>query len=345
MQNNYKPWSLDYKVFFGLATGGERLKFLLRFALLAPSSHNSQPWRFHITGDQIVVYPELSRALPKSDKNDRQLFISLGAALANLLVAANFYGYRSKVRYMPNEFSGAAFVVRLLEVEINNSINRDERIVKSIISRHSNRNKYSDRILSDEFIESIKSASGDQFRVYVIQDKKIKNKIADIVIDANVEAMDDSDFRFELSSYVKSNVTKSKIGMPMFGFGVPTLLSFLAPFLLRRFNLNRLSRSQDEELLKEHTPYFVIITSRVDDKESWIKAGEIFESIALMAERDGVRTASMAAPIQIGENYKKMQLLLSTEMRPQVFFRMGYSEEITPHSPRLSLEDISQDDE
>ena len=338
MGDNYKPWGVDYKEFYTQAGKQDRLRFLLRFAILAPSSHNSQPWSFRVDGDEIIIFPEDARMLPKSDTVHRQLYISIGAALENILAAAEFYGYRSEVRYLPQDSRGAAVAIKL---EATGDVSlQGERTIMSIISRHSNRNKYSGEKLPERFLDWVKSKSQAGFRIYVVTERKLKDKIAGVVSDALVEAMDDRNFRSELGGYIKPNTTKHKTGMPMFGFGMPTVLSFIAPYLLSRFNVNRLSRAEDEALLKDHTPHFVIITSTNDDKESWIKSGQIFESVALGAEREKIRTAPMAAAIEIGDNHKRIQKILGTNMRPQVFFRMGYADAITPHSPRLGVEDV-----
>ncbi len=340
MSDNYKPWAIDYRDFHALTDAEARLRFLINFAVLAPSSHNSQPWRFSVSGNSIKLFEESARALPESDKNGRQLFLSLGAALENLVRAADFYGYATEVRYFPSDTDGAVAEAVLTEAGEPSS---DEAMIKAIITRHSNRNAYSLRSLPEEFLLKIKSLAPEGFRIYVIEDKKLKDKIAAVVSDAIIEAMDDRGFRRELSLYVKNNITKSKVGMPMFGFGMPTPPSLLAPQLLKRFNLNRLTRSQDEILLKEHTPYFIIIASERDGKEDWLKAGQVFESIALLAEKPGIRTAPQAAAIQIGDHFKRLQKTLGTGLRPQLFFRMGHGDQIPLHSPRLAADEVIKD--
>lgn len=56
----------------------------------APSSHNTQPWRFREVSHGIEIHADRSRALPVNDPHDRELTISCGAALCNLrLVAAH----------------------------------------------------------------------------------------------------------------------------------------------------------------------------------------------------------------------------------------------------------------
>ena len=104
--------------------------------------------------------------------------------------------------------------------------------------------------------------------------------------------------------------------------------------------MNRLLRKKDEKLLKEGTPLFVILSTRNDGKKDWMKAGQLYEKISLLAERSGIKTAIWAAPIQIGNYYKSLQKLIDSNFRPQIFFRMGYTDKRTPHSPRLSVANV-----
>ena len=66
-------------VFPAWAGPAERLRFLLRYAILAPSRHNTQPWLFEIEGDELRVYADRSRALPVADPDGRQQLMSCGA--------------------------------------------------------------------------------------------------------------------------------------------------------------------------------------------------------------------------------------------------------------------------
>jgi len=49
---------------------------LLDAAILAPSSHNTQPWRFAVRERTIDLYADRTRALPVNDPDDRELTIS-----------------------------------------------------------------------------------------------------------------------------------------------------------------------------------------------------------------------------------------------------------------------------
>ena len=100
MEENYQAWDIKIDDFFTRASNADRLKFLIRFAVLAPSSHNSQPWEFEIYDNKILISLEPSRLLPVGDANNRQAIISLGCAAQNILIAADYYGYKPKLNFI-----------------------------------------------------------------------------------------------------------------------------------------------------------------------------------------------------------------------------------------------------
>ena len=63
-------------------------KELVRYATLAPSSHNTQCWKFALEGKGITILPDLSRRTLAVDPDDHRLFVSLGCATENLVQAA-----------------------------------------------------------------------------------------------------------------------------------------------------------------------------------------------------------------------------------------------------------------
>src|SRR5690349_13978120 len=87
-----------------VAPAAERLRELVKSAVLAPSSHNSQPWIFHIplTCAFIELYADRTRALPVVDPTDRELTMSCGAALLNLRIAARHAGFTDLVAPLPD---------------------------------------------------------------------------------------------------------------------------------------------------------------------------------------------------------------------------------------------------
>ena len=71
------------------------LKEIVRAGTLAANSHNTQPWRFTVTDNQISIGPDLSRRCPAVDPDDHHLFASLGCAVENMVQAAIALGFKA----------------------------------------------------------------------------------------------------------------------------------------------------------------------------------------------------------------------------------------------------------
>jgi len=317
------------------------MKFLLTFAVLAPSSHNSQPWRFEIKENEINIFLEPARRLIESDKNDRQAYISLGCAITNIVTAADYYGLSCNVAHCPDKNDNYLAARITIPTKSQKAVpSETDHFIFSIPKRVTNRNQYANKLPPETFLSEIKSLNTSDLSIYIIIEQQKKNQLADVALLASIDAMEDGNFRRELSQYVKSNTTLSPIGMPGFGIGLPTPVSFIAPIMIKYLNMNKLNHKKDEALLKKHTPAFVIIATSEDNRPNWIETGELYERIALLATREGLSTAMWAAPIQISEHFKELQKILQTEFRPQALFRLGYPVKPTLHSPRLMIDKV-----
>ena len=147
--------------------------------------------------------------------------------------------------------------------------------------------------------------------------------------------MDNPEFRKELSRFIKPNTTNSYFGMPGFTLGIPLLISYFASRLIKKFNLSKLSKKQDTELLTEHTPVIFIINSEKDGQSDWLEAGKIMENIWLTCTKQNLCCSPMAGAVQIPEYRKAVQKLLNTNFYPQVIIRCGYTSQQVRHSPRF----------
>ena len=98
-ESEFQAWNVSESQFPKDGTKTEQLKFLLNYAILAPSSHNTQPWLFKIIGDNVIeLHADRTRALALVDPVDRALTISCGAALSHLQIAIRHLGYMYNVK-------------------------------------------------------------------------------------------------------------------------------------------------------------------------------------------------------------------------------------------------------
>ena len=90
MTDRLQMWLVDEADFPAGGSEADLLRFVLRYAVLAPSSHNSQPWLFYVEGNAVEIYADRARRLPVVDPDDRELVMSWCAACTT-------YGSRSGI--------------------------------------------------------------------------------------------------------------------------------------------------------------------------------------------------------------------------------------------------------
>jgi hypothetical protein len=82
---------------------------LIRYATLAANGHNTQPWRFAVGERTIRLFPDGRRRTPIVDPDDHHLFVSLGCAAENLVIAARATGRAGEIQIEPGDGSALAF--------------------------------------------------------------------------------------------------------------------------------------------------------------------------------------------------------------------------------------------
>jgi nitroreductase len=71
-------------------------------ALLAPSVHNTQPWRWRVADGVVELHADETRHLVATDPDRRDLVLSCGAALHHLRVALAAAGLAARVHRLPD---------------------------------------------------------------------------------------------------------------------------------------------------------------------------------------------------------------------------------------------------
>ena len=143
--------------FDGAALGQE----LVRYATLAPSSHNTQCWKFAVGDKAITILPDLSRRCPAVDPDDHHVFVSLGCAAENLIRAALAHGLEGEAH-----FDTARDVVR---VTLEPTQAQATPLFKAIPERQCTRGDYDSKPLSNEELRLLERAgTADGVRVLLL---------------------------------------------------------------------------------------------------------------------------------------------------------------------------------
>ena len=139
----------------------EQLAYLLRYAVRAPSSHNTQPWRFRLFDDAVELYADRTRALPVVDHDDRELVISCGASLLTLRTAIRHYGFEDDVQLLPDERE-PDLLARIRLGAPRPPKFEEKHLFWAIAKRHTNRHSFDDCEVPTGLVEELERAAADE---------------------------------------------------------------------------------------------------------------------------------------------------------------------------------------
>lgn len=111
---------------------------LVRAAVLAANAHNAQPWHFAITPHRIDVFADPTRTLGTMDPLLREMYLSLGCALENLVLAGPPNGLAATVTLMPDP-ADRGHVAR---VDLSSTAAPTSPLFAAIPNRHTDRFAY-----------------------------------------------------------------------------------------------------------------------------------------------------------------------------------------------------------
>ncbi len=355
-----RPSFIDMVTFTALETE-DKLKYFCLLGHLAPSSHNTQPWRFFIDKETfgITVYLNREFVLPASDVEGRQAIVSLGCAIENIIIGARYYGYAANTKFLTNDkikikplLEGEQKFTGILKIELEQSEPKTEyeHLARAIFDRKVVRAEYDPtRQIPNNVLETIKKIpDGEITQLHLITGSIHRLTIAEFQAQADGYVINSPKFSRELGDWLLPNNSSSDLGMLGADFGLQD------DEALRMHNgLSGKSSLQPEDGLKfamggkifiEKSPLIGIISTKKDDLENWIMAGRIFENIFLELTCQGIQVAVHAGITEVSLVKKIFAMTMGTTRHITVLFRAGYvkkeEDAKRPHSPRLPLEEI-----
>ena len=327
--------------FSSLETAQEKLRFLLAYAVLAPSSHNSQPWRFRLCADHIELIADRSRALPILDPQDRELIISCGAALGHLEIALRRFGYCGDIQSFPDPSDRDLLAcIRLGKPHLPDA--RDERLFESLFARHTNRKAFRPERISTEFLAKLESpALRQEVWLKIVGDGECRASLADLIAHADRDQIADCRFRRELAHWihpVTGQYPQPEDGIPCEALGMPGLIANVGPFLVRTFDTGALFAARDRQLAI-NSPLLVVLGTEEDTPAVWLKTGQALSDLLLSATAEGIAASFLNAPIEVVALRLQVGKILGQEGYSQMILRLGYGEATDP-TPRRPLENV-----
>jgi hypothetical protein len=193
-------WNVPARDFPHTGSPEEKLQFLLRYAVLAPSNHNTQPWLFHIEGDSVELYVDLSRSLRVTDPEDRQAIISCGAALCHLRIAMHHFGYRAEIITFP-EADNLDLLARVRLASSDEGVTREDLLFQAILARRTNREAFTDDPVPEWLQRALEeTAAAEGAWLHIVKDESERDFVADLIARGDKLQWNDKHFRLELAT-------------------------------------------------------------------------------------------------------------------------------------------------
>ena len=336
---NLAAWNIDSSAFPASGSAIDKARFAVRYAILAPSSHNTQPWRFIINGDELLVCADRTRSLPNIDPFDRELIISCGAALFNLRVAFAHFSVPVEITTFPQS-SDPDIVARIVFPDSGPKLNDLAELFKTITKRVTNRGPSIDEDVPNPIIELFKSAAMlEGVDVKFARTPKEREHIAALIAEADRRQFDDPRFRRELASWI--HPSRRNDGMPAASQGLGTLTDAATPIIamaIRTFDLGNGVAAAHKQLAYG-SPLLVVLSTSIDNNEGWLAAGLGLQRMLLAAVKEGYYTSYLNQPIEVPDLRVRLANELSTAGYPQLVLRVGRGFPVS-HSPRRPLSDV-----
>lgn len=308
-----------------------QLGFLVRYAILAPSVRNTQPWAFSVKGNRVHLIADLRKAQPVADPDRRELYISLGCALENLLVAGEHFGFGHVIAYFPER--GAPDLVATVTFEPGGTPSRARAgaTLASILKRQNDDGLFRPAPVPERLQMRLLACCADaDIQILLTDDRPFRNWIDALTHEADRAELANPRFRKELEYWIGQGV-----------FGSPPSRERLRHAANTRPELAEHVARRDHAILESAT-LLGLICARGDSPVLHVRVGQLFERVWLTATALGVSINPMSQTMRHPQLRDAVaELLPSRGWMPHHLFRLGIgSRTAGQRTPRRPVDDV-----
>jgi len=331
---------IDLKSFDYNANVNSKIEFLLKYAILAPSTHNSQPWLFKIENNKCKVYYDPNLLIPQADPKTRDLHISIGCAVENIIIAGSYFSMNPKVNLGP--FSEDKLLAEITFTDLNNRPDSNwESLINSIITRINARGFFEDKVIEKSILNKIQQTIKDggyldNINIHFLENREKIQKLAVLTAEGLKMAYRNPKFRKEMSGWMNNSLSRRKQGLPGFALKMPFLLSFIIPTLVRYKDIGPVLAGKNFDSINS-APLLLAITSNENNPLTWLKTGRLAERLMLEFNSKRLNTSIFVASVEMGDLYKQVQEVVGTKEIPQFLFAAGKIDSLHKFTPRHEL--------
>jgi nitroreductase len=303
-----------------LLSDNPTIKKLVRLAILAANAYNTQPWKFRLEDQKAGILPDFTRQTAVVDPDGHHIFVSLGCATENLVIAGKALGRVSEVAI------GAG---KKPQIEISWSPAPPvwQAPYQAIPLRQSTRSIYNGQSISSAEKGMLAAAAQEaDVSVLFFTEPADREAIPEFMIQGNSAQMDDPAFVQELADWIRfSPASAIETGDGLFAAcsGNPVLPDWIGPTLFGVVFRKAAENDKYRDQIRSSAGIAVFVGDRADP-EHWIRVGRSLQRFALQATALGIRNAHVNQPIEVPSVRPEFARWLGMpDLRPDLVIRFG----------------------
>ena len=314
----------------------------VQVGVLAPSVHNSQPWRFRWDGTSLQLREERERSLPVLDPSGRERVLSCGAALLGTRIGFAGLGWDTSVRLLPD--GGDDALLAVLEVTGRREpTSEDADLVAAAARRGTDRDPYDARPVPDDVLTALRRAAeqeGAFLHAVTRQEDLVELEV--LLAHADTAQRRDPEYLEELQRW---RTTDGDVGVPTRALPTVPASQRGDSLSLRDFDAGRTDRPaavaaepSGDPPVPEH-PTVLVIGPAEDGRRDWLVAGQALGRVLLHATVATVATQPVTSVLETQRLRDQLARHLSLLGSPQMVLRAGYGT-AGPVTHRLPLDQV-----
>jgi nitroreductase len=312
----------------------------VELARLAPSVHNTQPWRFRVEGETLVLSCDPGRRLRALDPSGRQQAISVGAALHLARLDLRLQGFDAVVDYGP--FDGRPDDLAIVRPVPGHDVTTQDVVAwRAARSRHTQRERFATRPVEPHVVAALRAtAEAHGAWVRVVGPDELPS-LAVLLSHAEDTEQDDPAYQAELAEWTQ-RPPQAHDGLPSeatvdVGLRASTVrLRDFAP--AGGSGTGPRTVGPVEPPPAEH-PLTMVVGTEADRVVDWLHAGEALMDLWLRATVDGVQASPLGQVIDLEWTRDRLGAELGVVGHPQMVLRLGYAQP-GPDTPRRPVSEV-----
>lgn len=321
-----------------LGLSSEQTREVVRLAGLAPSLHNSQPWRFRLSPHAIELHSDPERRVPLADPEGRELRLGCGAVLMNLRLALEHAGVRPVVTLLPR-LAGPTSVAEVRNGGQSKLSPAELELHRAIPERRSNRRPFLEIPVPTGHRHMLAEAVRlEQGWLHELKRQEL-GRFEGLVHRAHRAQMADARFRDELARWTGRSEGAHE-GVPASAAGPQREPQ--DQWVLRDFSGGKAhSRVPGKDF--EDDPLLVVICSYRSGVAADLQAGQAMQRMLLTATSLGLAASLVSQVVEVRDTWEELRRLLGGSLYPQAVVRIGYGSPTQP-TPRREPEELLMDE-